>query len=100
MGESVAERGTMVVVTCSLGVTGERGDPGGKIRWSTEGLNGLGADIFSMLGGAFKGPLGLPTGRDALVLVDETVATSVGMGARGGSAEWDCKKAGKRIGDL
>jgi hypothetical protein len=83
----------MVVVTCNLGATGERGELGMTIREGAEGAT------ICWGGDAERertGILSLPTAMDIGFVGD----TSVGIGARGGSFLCDCRKAGRRIGDL
>jgi len=96
--DTVADRGTMVVVICNFGATVMgSGDAQVKAQPPVEGaFDTLGQDI----GLGRTGIWSLPTliGRDGLV--GESMTTSIGIGARGGAPECDVRKAGSRIDDL
>lgn len=102
VGDNVADRGTMVVVICSFGIMGDRGDCGGGTMRLTLRLGGDWPGMggrFNIAGAALRGALILPTPMGSRLTFVGVVVTSVGIDARGGSAACVCKNAGRRGGD-
>lgn len=97
VGDIVADRETMVVVTCNLGATGERGELEMKTREGGEAIACWGGDADRERTGILSLPIEMDSG---FVGVGEEMPTSTGIGARGGSFLCDCKNVGRRIGDL